>query len=193
MSALQKLEEHVRQLYESMPDGRDEWSDWMYEHHVFVVADFAQAVARRMGADVELSRAAAMLHDIADAVMKRTDGGHEQESERIARELLGQCGFGKSDIATVVDDALRFHSCHGDERPATLEGKVLATADALAHLKTDFYLYGVWFKGGSVPFADLKARVLQKSKRDFYSKILFDDIRAETQPDFDAIQDLFSR
>lgn len=56
--------------------------------------------------------AAALLHDIADAKMKRWEDGHEEESLRIARELMQASGFSDKDIATTVDDAIRLHGCH---------------------------------------------------------------------------------
>ena len=196
MLPIQKLEQAVRQLYEAKHPERENWSDWLYQNHVFIVADYAVDLAKRYKADVDLARAAAMLHDIADAVMPRLADAeaHEARCYEIAREYMRAAGFGEADIELVVDDALRYHSCHGDERPHALEGKVLATADSMAHLKTDFYTHAAWGFGVEArPLESFKAWFAKKVDRDFQVKIFFDEVREETRQDYEQVKAVFSR
>jgi putative nucleotidyltransferase with HDIG domain len=194
MSKIELLERKVRALYEAKNPGRaTDWADWLYAHHVFVVADFAVEVASEVGARADLARAAAMLHDIADVRVKRRDAHHEAESLKIARELMKECDFGDEEIAVVVDDAIALHSCRDGKRPASLEGQVLATADSLAHLKTDFYVHAVWALAKEMTLGEVKAWALKKIPRDYHDKILFDEVRARVKPDYDLLMELFSR
>ena len=140
IATIDLLEYFVKKLYAERRPGR---ADWFYKNHVFEVADITSELAYKFGAWEELARAAALLHDIADAVMSRFSVGHEAYSREIARELMLRCGFAGSDIAVVVDDAVRYHNCHGGHVPITLEGKVMATADAICHLKSGFYDFAV--------------------------------------------------
>lgn len=188
-----ELEKTVRNLYAANKPGRAKWAEWLSQHHVFVVADYANELANRYGANADLARAAAMLHDIADIETERKDPLHEQKSLTIARNLLSEHGYNDAEIALVVDDAIRFHSCHGEEQPSSLEGKILSTADSLAHLKTDFYIYAAWAFGTQKSLDEVKSWTLEKIERDLNRKIFFDEVREEARPDYELIKALFSR
>lgn len=194
MSRLDNLWKQVESFYSDKLDGREDWADWLYPNHVVIVTRNAKRIAELKGANVELSQVAALLHDVADFKMKRANPNHEEESLKTAREVMQQNGYSEDEIKLVVDDAIRYHSCHGNERPKSKEGLVLATADSLAHLQTNFYLFAVWEFGKSGrSLDDLKEWVLKKIERDLNNKILFDDIREEARPDYEMIKNLFSR
>ena len=187
------LEAKVKSLYEGNEPGRDPWTTWFRDNHVFVVADYATELAKKHGADAGLARAAALLHDIADVRMKRVAEGHEEASLHMARQLMQESGFAEDEIKLVVDDAIRYHSCHGDEHPESVEGKILSTADSLAHLKTDFYVFAVWAFGRRMELEDIKQWALKKIERDLNNKIFFDDVREDARSDYQRIKELFSR
>jgi HD superfamily phosphodiesterase len=158
------------------------------------VANRARELAGKYGADEELSYAAAILHDISDAVMSRFSDDAEAESLRIGGGLMRKCGYSDDEIALTIDDAVRYHSCHDGRIPGSLEGKVLATADALFHLETDFYIYSVWVRGReNADLAEAKEFVLKKLDRDFKNKILFDDEREKARGDYETFKEIFSR
>lgn len=194
MERLQKLEAKVKALYQQKDPARDEWADWLAANHVFVVADYTTELARKHGANEELARAAALLHDIADVKMERKNERHEKESLNMARDLMHESGYTDDEVKLVVDDAIRFHSCHGDERPDSVEGKILSTADSMAHLKTDFYIYATWAFGyDQRTLEEVKAWALKKIERDLNNKMFFDEVRRELVPDYKRIKELFSR
>ena len=193
MSRIQDLEQKVYALYATKNAARADWADWLGDEHVPVVAKHASLLAKRFGANEEFARAAALLHDIADATMSRFADGHEEKSLEIARDLLQQSGFDQDEIKLIVDDAIRFHSCHNGKIPESLEGKVLATADAIAHLQTDFYIFATWDMGKTRTLHETKAWVLKKIERDFTNKILFSEIKAECKNDYERLKILFSR
>lgn len=125
MDRLGTLEHNVRGLYELQKPGRASWADWMYKNHVFVVTQYAERLADTHNGQVELVKAAAMLHDIADTTMRRLDDNHEAVSLVRARDLLAEAGFNKNETSLIVDDAIRYHSCHNGQVPKSLEGKIL--------------------------------------------------------------------
>ena len=193
MTRLENLLEQVKGLYEEKLETRDEWADWIYPNHVVIVTNNALLVAERFGANSELSQVAAVLHDVADYKMARINPDHENESMNIARDLMKNCGYADDEILLVVDDAIRYHSCHGNERPSSLEGLVLATADSMAHLQTDFYIHATWAMGSSKSLDEVKVWALSKIERDLNNKIYFDDIREEVRADYEIIKALYSR
>lgn len=187
MDRIDALKDKVDALYLDKNTSRArDWADYLYSSHIFKVADKARELSERFNANTELAVAAAMLHDIADAVMQRQDPRHEQESATISRSFLRATGFNDDEIRTVVDDAIKYHSCLDSDAPRTLEGKVMATADALVHLQTDFYDFAVsTFTANGETKADISAWGLEKTNRDFNKKIFFPEIQEEVRPDFE--------
>jgi putative nucleotidyltransferase with HDIG domain len=193
MTRIQTLEKKVKELYDEKKPTRADWADWMFENHVLVVANNATKLAKQHHANEELSRAAALLHDIADATMKRSDKRHEQESIDVARKLMTELGYSEKEIHLVVDDAIRYHSCNGNEHPESIEGKILSTADSIAHLKTDFYEYAKGRLSSELSPEEINKFVLTKIERDINNKMFFDDVRKEVLPDYTRIKETFSK
>lgn len=192
MNKLANLETAVRELYAAKDPARCDWADWLAVHHVPVVADYATELAKRYGGDNNLARAAALLHDIADVNTDRFDPEHEEKSLEIARELLTKCGYAEAKIQLIVDDAIRYHSCHDGQVPTSLEGKILATADAMAHLKTDFYLFALYQRSKRESLADFKVWAAKKLERDYHTKIQFDEVKEETGTNYQVLKTLFT-
>lgn len=192
MNRIEKLEAKVRELYEAKYPDRADWADWLYENHIFIVADFAVELAKRFGGNVEYSQASAMLHDIADSKMKRFDSGHETESLKIAKSLLKESEYNEEEIKLIVDDAIKYHSCHGGITPKSVEGRVLATADALAHLKTNFYEYFSTSLLREKTPDEVNQSTLSKLDRDFNNKIIFNEVKDEAERDYRRLKALYS-
>jgi putative nucleotidyltransferase with HDIG domain len=191
MSRIENLKSEIRELYEAHNPNRADWSDWLYANHVFLVADYAQNLAQKLGVDNDLSAAAALLHDIADAVMKREDPEHENKSVGIARALLLKTGFNEDEIKIIIDDALRFHSCHENEKPQTIEGKILATADGAVHLNSDFYDYANIEQAKTRGVEEAARWCLAKIERDYHDKVLFEEVRQELTECYNQLKEKF--
>ena len=190
MSKLQKLEELVRQLYQGKDPNRDGWADWLYVNHVLWVADKAEELAKRFNVDPEGCRAVALLHDISDTKIAREDESSEELSLTMARDLLLRSGYDEAEVSKLVDDAIRYHSCRDSESPQSDEGKILATADALAHFQTDFYLHAFSQKLFG-QYDTLKQWSAKKIEKDFNNKIMYDEIREEVRPQYETFKLLF--
>jgi ribonucrease Y len=89
--------------------------------HSLEVSLIAGGLAAELGADVNVAKTAALLHDIGKAVDHEVDGPHALIGADIARRL------GRS--ARIVH-AIAAH--HGEEEPATVEAFIVATADAIS-------------------------------------------------------------
>jgi HD superfamily phosphodiesterase len=124
-----------------------------------------------------------MLHDIADAVMDRSNENHEEKTLEIAIKFLKESGFNDSEI-TVIEDAIKSHSCYGNERPQTIEGRVMATADGIAHLQSDFYEFALKEKRKAESLQEISKWAVEKINRDFNEKIFFKDLQKEVESDY---------
>jgi putative nucleotidyltransferase with HDIG domain len=188
MTRLEKLKEKVDGLYQEKKEDRADWAVWLYESHVFLVAEEAGRLADRFGANKELAMAAAMLHDLADAIMRREDPKHDTVTAKMAKEFLRATGFSKAEITVIVDDALKYHGCRDGQMPQTPEGKVLATADAVVHLTSGFYEHCVAVLKKDTPASEIKKWALPKLDRDFNDKIQFEEVREAMRPNYEKLK-----
>ena len=100
--------------------------------HVERVVRLADELARQVGADADIVRAAALLHDAAGAHPEAGDGrhDHQHDSAAVARRVLTDEGWPEARIAA-VEHCIRAHRFRGQEQPRSLEAQVLFDADKL--------------------------------------------------------------
>jgi len=102
--------------------------------HILRVYHMAEKIAITEGADLEIVRAAALLHD---AQGSQTEGGeagrqdHHQASSQFAQKVLEEEGWPAERIAA-VQHCIRAHRFRDNsENPQTLEARILFDADKL--------------------------------------------------------------
>jgi uncharacterized protein len=96
--------------------------------HVLRVCRLTERIARREGADLEIARVAALLHDVGRAEQSRTGACHAAVGAARAREILA--GHPPDRVQRVAE-AIAQHRFRGDQGPTTLEARVLYDADKL--------------------------------------------------------------
>jgi uncharacterized protein len=99
--------------------------------HILRVFHMAEYIAKAEGADLEIVRAAALLHDASGAETggeKRSE--HQHHSAEFAKEILEAEGWPPERIVA-VQHCIRAHRFRGDEAPHSLEAKTLFDADKL--------------------------------------------------------------
>ena len=102
--------------------------------HILRVYRMVERLALEEGADLEIVRAAALLHD---AQGSQTEGGeegrqdHHHASSQFAQQILEQEGWSEEKI-TAVQHCIRAHRFRDNtEEPQSLEAKILFDADKL--------------------------------------------------------------
>ena len=102
--------------------------------HVVRVYRMADYLAKSEGADLEIVRAAALLHDAEGSATAGGDEGrvnHHHASAEFAREVLQAEGWPEERIVA-VQHCIRAHRFRDNsEQPQTLEAKILFDADKL--------------------------------------------------------------
>jgi uncharacterized protein len=96
--------------------------------HVLRVLVLAERIAEAEGADLEIVRAAALLHDVARAETAGTGRCHAQVGAERARQILDG---NPPECVEAVARAIVSHRFRRGSAPATLEAKVLFDADKL--------------------------------------------------------------
>ncbi len=108
-------------------DGQDPAHDW--QHNLRVMA-MCERIGREEGADMEVLRLAALLHDIGRAEERQTGECHAEISARLAGEWLSERSMTEAFISR-VQSAILAHRFRKDRPPHTLEEKILFDADKL--------------------------------------------------------------
>ena len=100
--------------------------------HILRVLALAERLAKAEGADVEIVRAAALLHDAADAAPDNVEGRltHHEDAAAFAKKVLREEGWGEDRIEAVLH-CIRAHRFRGTEKPRTLEAQIMFDADKL--------------------------------------------------------------
>jgi uncharacterized protein len=99
--------------------------------HILRVLRTAEFLANAEGGDIEIVRAASLLHDASGAETggeKRAE--HQHHSAEFAEQILKAEGWAQERIAA-VQHCIRAHRFRGDEEPISLEAKILFDADKL--------------------------------------------------------------
>lgn len=113
--------------------GRMRWYPWHsaeYRHnHILNVVDLSTEIARKEGADVDVTRVAALFHDIAK--LDAEQDVHAEEGASVAREYLTAHGDYPESFVESVCRAIRDHSYQGPLSDLPLETQCLIEADLL--------------------------------------------------------------
>lgn len=171
----------------------DKTMAWFLDVHIFKVMQNAEWLCERFPeADKDLIRALVWLHDIVYFTDILKIDVHAGLGAVKAKEMMAAIGIDGPE-AEIVFEAIACHSCKGDKLPTSLEGKILATADAMAHFSPDFYLsLLIDGKQEKQTVAEFKQYALQKLERDFNGKkIFFDFAREKIRSSYEIMKNFF--
>lgn len=98
--------------------------------HVLRVMRSAQQIGNELGADLEILRAAALLHDAAGADPRENRAEHESASAEFAQKVLKDEGWTNDRIQEVIH-CIVSHRYRGKQVPESLEAQILFDADKL--------------------------------------------------------------
>ncbi|OQA52656.1 MAG: tRNA 2'-O-methylase [candidate division WS2 bacterium ADurb.Bin280] len=158
--------------------------DWFYRDHLLTVEKFAKELLRKLpAADEEILMLSVWLHDIQR--VRGIKGDHAAAGAEEASRFLAELGYDKK-IITAVKENIESHRCNSDDKmPSTIEGKILASADAMSHFVNDFYLDIATTSGKSTK--QFKKWALEKIDRDYNKKIFFDFAKKMVEKQHDII------
>jgi uncharacterized protein len=117
--------EQARRLYQNSNQVHD-------FDHVLRVYHLAETISEQEGADLEIVRAAALLHDVDDSASGGEEARleHHEASAAYAGRILAEEGWPEARVKA-VQECIRTHRFRAGLEPQTLEARVLYDADKL--------------------------------------------------------------
>ena len=175
---IQQIEDEIKDLFVNNPD--EDWQVFWFLHLKFVI-EKSKELAQKYGGDPEIIWLSAILHDIAQL---ETEDNHEVIGAKRAYELLIEKDF-EVEVVEKVRDVILTHRVN-QYKPENLEQQILATADAMSHFSTAFYLWIMHIS--KKPFVKLIEKFSEKIERDFHEKIFFEDERMQVEKQYEVLK-----
>jgi uncharacterized protein len=150
--------------------GRMRWYPWHSAeyrfNHILNVADLATHIARKEGANVDVTRVAALFHDIAK--LEADQDVHAEEGARVAREYLSTHGEFAQSFIEQVCQVITEHSYQGPLEDVSLETRCLIEADIIDKIGangTALMLLRMGYEARThMDAAEMVQRVLERGK-----------------------------
>lgn len=160
---------------------------WFWDVHLLEVEKCAKTILIKLPkADKEIVMLGVWLHDLQR--IRKIDGNHCKIGAVEAEKVMQKFGYLPEKIE-IVKEIILAHSCENDLAPKTLEGKILATADAMSHFLSDFYL--AIAATGKRDAKSFKKWVMKKIDRDYRKKIFFPFAKKLIAERYVALRKLF--
>jgi hypothetical protein len=191
------LKEKVQRLYFVTSEDDEFMKSFktMQYWHVSLVAEYAKFIYEKENSgDFDLIVAGVWTHDISDAIQYRLSRGNDEVNDKLQKQVMLESGYSEEDIDFVKSEITDVHGCK-EFSPTKIEGKIVASADAMAHLKSYFYLRFCWAhmpKGKVESLEDYKTWVLDKIERDFKNKIFFDWLKEDMEKYYISLKTIFT-
>lgn len=183
--------DEVNELYEAATTSMGKW---MWHNHTQWVADKTKQLAEKYNANVEKAYCAALLHDLGDSKYERGDESFDSWSKEKGEGILLKANFDQIEIEEIME-AVRTHGSRPGNPPTTQEGKVLATADGMWHIQTNFFPIICYMNRpqNTYSYDEWQEWFIGKIERDFGPKIFFEDEREEMREDYEALIKVFGK
>ncbi len=167
---------------------KQRYSDDFWKYHIVLVVNNSLALTDRMGdADKQVVEMAAYLHDIGRFKTFRKmdlEEKHHIIGAQMAKELLEDRGYEPSFIEQVGHCILTHRGKKGP-LPKTIEAKIVACADAMAHFDAFFYMFKLFLDSYDT-FEEAISEMEQKMLRD-WQKLTLPEARRLSQDKYEAI------
>jgi len=165
----------------------DKLPEWFYKDHLLQVEKNAKELLdENPQADRKVVLLGVWLHDLQR--VRGIKGDHQKVGAREAEKVMKEYGYDNT-IIKQVKDIILSHSC-GPVKPGSLEGKILATADAVSHYQNNFYLKVA--VTGQRDLEEYKAWLKEKLDRNYNKKIYFQSARRKIKPMHDIYERLIT-
>lgn len=158
----------VRKIVQEECQKNKRYGSHTWKHHILKVVKYSKLLAKKLGADEELAELAALLHDLGS--IKYGEESHEITGQRETEKILKKLNYPQNTIDR-VKECIASHRASKDVVPKTVEAKIVANADAMAHFDTVSILLRLGLDKYDHNEEKAAKWVLRKLERDWTKKL----------------------
>jgi len=173
MNSTNKIKNLVKKVAEK--------DDWKY--HIVPVTNYAKKLAKIFKVDEEIVELAALLHDIGR--LKFGDKDHDITGAAEAEKILKEFGYSKKIIGE-IKHCVEAHRGSKDIPPKTIAAKIIANADAMAHL--DILPVFLYWRSKVSTFEEALKWTDEKIERDWHKKLTLPEAKEMMKEKYQAIR-----
>lgn len=165
------------------------YGDWQY--HILSVAANAKILAAKLNADTEIVEIAALLHDYAGILNIELYPEHHIHGAKLAEEILQKYNYPKEKKENVKHCILA-HRGSKNIPQETLEAKIIACADAMAHFDNIPSLMYLAFSEYKMDIEEGTKFVLEKLERS-WQKLMIPGAREMLKEKYEAAKKILKK
>lgn len=154
------------------------------EYHIIPVVEISKRMAKELNADLEVVEIAAYLHDIT-----RITGdieNHHNSGASYAIEFLSNYKYDSEKIDKIAR-CIRNHRGSINTDRASIEERILASADAASHIMYPLPMFYTWYGKRKCSLSIGAYEIKNKLQRS-WNKIEFDFLKRELNDDYDYLR-----
>lgn len=140
-----KIKRDVSLIVKKASQKNNHFGEGVWDYHILAVIKHSQKLGKMFKADLEVLELAAILHDYAGIKDYKLYPEHHVHSGELAERLLKKYNYPQEKIEH-VKECIFSHRGSVIMRRRTIEAKILASADAMAHITEIADMFHLVFK-----------------------------------------------
>jgi putative nucleotidyltransferase with HDIG domain len=153
------------------------------KYHINPVVEIACKMAKEMNADIQVVEIAAYFHDITKMTGERKN--HHLTGAKYAEDFLSNYNIEKSKVEQ-IKSCIKKHRGSSEFTRDTIEEKIIATADAVAHIEHPLTLFYAWYGRRQCQIDEGADGIIHKLERS-WNKIEFPEVKNELQGEYNIL------
>lgn len=153
------------------------------KYHINPVVEIACKMAKEMNADIQVVEIAAYFHDITKMTGERKN--HHLTGAKYAEDFLSNYNIEKSKVEQ-IKSCIKKHRGSSEFTRDTIEEKIIATADAVAHIEHPLTLFYAWYGRRQCQIDEGADGIIHKLERS-WNKIEFPEVKNVLQEKYNVL------
>lgn len=163
-----------------------ECKDDRVKYHINPVVKIACEISKKLNANIQVVEIAAYLHDITKIVGERKN--HHITGAMYAGEFLSKYNINENEIEQ-IQNCIKKHRGSSEFTRTTIEEKIVATADAVAHIEHPLTLFYAWYGRRQCQIDEGAGGIISKLERS-WDKIEFDYIKNDLKEKYQNLMNM---
>ena len=156
------------------------------KYHIEPVVKSAKNLALKFNADVQVVEIASYLHDVTKITGDRKK--HHITGAKYAEDFLSKYNIEEWKVES-IKNCIKKHRGLSEYTRDTIEEKIVATADAIAHIEHPLTLFYAWYGKRQCQIDEGADGIINKLQKS-WKKIEFEDVKKELEEKYKILMKL---